>query len=71
MEGDSDPAALEHEATEHTAAEHTYPTRERKLTPVGSSQIQLKSSLIYDPKGQLDLWPWPWPRVWTQKVTGS
>ena len=71
MEGDSDPAALEHEATEHTAAEHTYPTRERKLTPVGSSQIQLKSSLIYDPKGQLDFWPWPWPRVWTQKVTGS
>ena len=54
MEGDSDPAALEHEAAEHTAAEHTYPTRERKLTTVGSSQIQLKSSLIYDPKGQLD-----------------
>ena len=33
--------------------------------------VRGRSDLLYDRKGQLDLWPWPWPRLWPQKVTGS
>ena len=38
-------------------------------TPKGHGVIRGRRDLLYDPKGQLDLWPWP--RLWLQKVTGS
>ena len=41
------------------------------MTPKGHGVIRGRRDLLYDPKGQLDLWPWPWPRLWPQKVTGS
>ena len=41
------------------------------MTPKGHGVIRGRRDLLFDPKGQLDLWAWPWPRLWTQKVTGS
>ena len=41
------------------------------MTPKGHGVIKGRRDLLHDPKGQLDLWPWPWPRLWPQKVTGS
>ena len=40
------------------------------MTPKGHGVIRGRRDLLFDPKGQLDLWPWPWPRLWPQKVTG-
>ena len=41
------------------------------MTPKGDGVIRGCRDLPFDHKGQLDLWPWPWPRLWPQKVTGS
>ena len=45
--------------------------RDLLYDPEGHGVIRGRRDLLYDPKGQLDLWPWPWPRLWPQKVTGS
>ena len=29
------------------------------MTPKGHGVIRGRRDLLYDPKGQLDLWPWP------------
>ena len=39
------------------------------MTPKGHGVFRGRRDLLCDPKGQLDLWPWP--RLWPQKVTGS
>ena len=39
------------------------------MTPKGHGVIRGRRDLLFDPKGQLDFWPWP--RLWPQKVTGS
>ena len=37
----------------------------------GHGVIRDCDDLLYDPKGQLDLWLLPLPSLWPQKVTGS
>ena len=41
------------------------------MTPKGHGVIRGGRDLLYDPKGQLDLWPLASPTLWPQKVTGS
>ena len=41
------------------------------MTPKGQGVIRGRRDLLYDPKGQLDLWPSPWPKCQAFDLTGD
>ena len=39
--------------------------------PKAHGVIRGRDDLLYDPKGQLELWPWPWPKGQALDLTGD